>query len=510
MNLTTVKFALFIVLLLIAYYAVPYRHQWKCILLSNFVFLWFSGTISVLAVFLIAGISYTAALCIGKQNDLFMKEKKRLTSSKKENRETVKKLKDMTKQRNTRIFVVGIVLMISFWFNAKNGKISLFMPLAISYYTFIAVSYLADVCQGKYKPETNFWKYLTFLSFFPQLTEGPFSRYEILGTELFQKHSFSISNIEKGILRMLYGYIKKLLLADSLWIMISYMLELNYPNSWATLFLILLLPLQQYADFSGCMDIVIGASRLFGVSLAENFRFPIFSKSIDEVWRRWHITLGAFCKDYIFYPVALNKKINRIGKRVGTNHKEMGRRFPALIALICVWTFMGVWHGLAWKYLIWGWMNLAVIASSLLMERQYARLRDMLHIRQNSRWYIAFCMFRTYLLFGIMEYMADGSSAGWAIRGWKGLLSASTWSNQLLLDIRAEAPETFHPLLCILLTILVVTIDVLKEKKILVSSYIQQRPFAVKCLIYLIMIYLIILFIPTGIDINSGFAYANF
>lgn len=510
MNLTTVQFSIFVMLVLAIYYVIPTRHQWKCILVSNFVFLWFAGWASVWALLLIGLISYASAILIGTGKDRLEAHKNEFNGSAAEKKKTARELKNKLKQRNVKILIVGIALIFSLWMSAKAGIIRCFTPLAISYYAFIAISYLADVCQGKYRPEKNFAKYLTFLSFFPQLTEGPFSRYESLSRDLGAPHAFSMANLEQGVLRMLYGYVKKLILADSLWLLITPLLEQDYANNWSTLLLVILLPLQQYADFSGCMDIVIGLANLFGISLPENFHSPIFSKSIDEVWRRWHITLGAFCKDYIFYPVALNRSVNKVGKSIGKKSKKWGRFFPVLMSLLCVWTFMGIWHGLAWKYLIWGWMNLLIIGSSLILENRYKIIKSRLHIHEDSQIYTALCICRTYLLFGMMEYMADGSSASWALRGWRMLLTRTGWSQELFKDMLSQIPASVNLLLCGVITVAVLVIDVLQERKVHVVTWIQRRPIVLKSMIYLLLVYTIVLFIPNGVDINAGFAYANF
>ena len=510
MNLTTVQFAVFVMIVLTIYYIVPQKHQWKCLLLSNLLFLWFAGVESILAVFLIGGISYTAAIFITKKNDDVIAQTRNLAGTVTEQKKAAKKIKKEVKQQNSRILAIGIALIVGIWMSSKTGVIQWFTPVAISYYSFIAISYVADVCQGKYGAETNFARYLTFLSFFPQLTEGPFSRYEIINREINKRHCFSLAQMEKGVMRMLYGYVKKMVLADSLWLILAPLLEQEHAGNWSTVLLIMLLPLQQYADFSGCMDIVIGLSELLGITLPENFRSPIFSKSIDEVWRRWHITLGAFCKDYIFYPVALNRTINKLGKKIGKRSTSWGKFFPVMTSLLCVWTFMGIWHGLSWKFLLWGWMNLTVIASSLMMENHYKRLKSFLHIRQNSKLYTIFCVCRTYLLFGIMEYMADGNSASWAIRGWKALFIRTAWSKEALLNLKNQIPDSVNLALCLCITIMVLIVDVLKERKISVLDWVGKQPVALKSVIYLVLFYIIILFIPNGVDINAGFAYANF
>lgn len=510
MSLITVRFALFFVLFSVVYYLIPQKYQWWCILAANVLFLYAAGPISVVCILAVALITYLSALWIDRKTETYQKTKKSIDPSNPERKAIEKKLKANHQRNLFQCAAFGITGAVLIWLFSKSGKVSWFLPVAISYYTFIAVSYVQGVYQGKYKPERNFFKYLTFLSYFPQMTEGPFNRYELMREQLFASHTFRFENLSEGILRMLYGYVKKMVLADSLLILVNSLYGLQDTNNYAILALVILLPIQQYADFSGCMDIVIGMSKTFGITMQENFRSPIFSKSIDEVWRRWHITLGAFCKDYIFYPVALNKKLNKLGKNIARRHPKMGKMLPVLVSLGCVWTFMGIWHGFAWKYLIWGWMNLFFISTSLILEDTYRKWKQCLHLTDNTWFWNAFCILRTYLLFGIMEFVADGNSAGSALRGFRGLLFITSWSKECFQNFLDLFSGDFHPFVFMIEVLMILLVDIAKEKKIEIYQTFHQGPVFFKAALYVALFYLIILCAPNGIDVNAGFAYAVF
>lgn len=509
MSLVTIKFAIWAALFLAVYYIVPERHQWKLIFIGNLSFLWMSGLISVVFSLLIAGTAYVAACLLDKNQKKNKKDRDRIAADALDRKERIRELKKKSKNVNTGIVGVCVLLVVGLWLLYKGGQITWITPLAISYYSFVAISYVVDVCQKKINAEKNFIRFYTFLTYFPQLVEGPFSRYDVLQEKLMSGHRFCLSNFSEGILRMLYGYIKKLLLADMLLTVITPMLNAEPGNAYYTVLLIILLPLQQYADFSGCMDIVLGLSKTMGIPLTENFRSPFFSKSIEEIWRRWHITLGAFCKDYIFYPVALSKRIVVFGKRLGKKFPEWGKLFPTQCALIAVWTFIGLWHGFAWKYLLWGWMNLFIIMLSVMLKEWYETIKGKLQITdQNVLWNV-FCMVRTYLLFGIMEFVADVSSAGVALHGFEATLSKLAW--------KKENFENFTKLLAdgkwwliLIVVLLVLIVDIAKERGKNIYSCIHAQPICLKMMIYIGLFYMILLFSDGGIDINAGFAYANF
>ena len=255
---------------------------------------------------------------------------------------------------------------------------------------------------------------------------------------------------------------------------------------------------------------MIGMSKILGITMQENFRSPIFSKSIDEVWRRWHITLGAFCKDYIFYPIALNKTLNKLGKSIARRHPKMGKMLPVLVSLGCVWTFMGIWHGFAWKYLIWGWMNLFFISTSLIFEDIYRKWKQYLHLTDYTGFWNAFCILRTYLLFGIMEFVADGNSAGSALQGFRGLLSITSWNRECLQNLLDLFSGDFHPFVLMIVVLMILFVDIAKEKKIEIYRMFHQSSGFLKAVLYVALFYLIILYAPNGIDVNAGFAYAVF
>lgn len=509
MSLVTIRFAIWVALFLIVYYIVPKCHQWRVILIGNIVFLWMAGPASLVASLLIAVVAYITGLLLDYNQNKLQKDKKKIATDAVNRKEQIRVLKKKRQCANTAILLICVLLVSGFWVLYKSGCIVWFTPLAISYYSFVAISYVTDVCQSKFTAEKNFFHFYTFLAYFPQLVEGPFSRYDVLREKLMSGHIFCMSIFSEGILRMLYGYVKKLLLADTLLMVISPMLESEPGNAYYNVLLIILLPLQQYADFSGCMDIVLGLSRTMGISLTENFRSPIFSKSIEEVWRRWHITLGAFCKDYIFYPVALNKRIVAIGKKIEKRFPKWGRLFPTQCALIAVWTFIGLWHGFAWKYLLWGWMNLAIIMLTVMLKGKYASIRRWLHITDKSQPWSIFCIIRTYLLFGLMEFVADVSSAGVALRGMRSFFLRSAWGTEQVASALQLVLEGKWWLI-IGITLLVLALDILKENKINIYSYVQSQPICLRMMLYIGLFYLILLFSYSNIDINAGFAYANF
>jgi len=247
----------------------------------------------------------------------------------------------------------------------------------MSFYTFHSVGYLMDVYRSKYPAEHNFCKYFTFISYFPHLLQGPFSRFDGLGKSIFEMHSFSYDRLCEGCARIVWGFFKKVVIADQLGVVVSAITQ-HYTNYTGThIFMsIIFYGIQLYADFSGYMDIMCGFSHILGIKLSENFEQPYFARTIDDFWRRWHITLGHWFRDYVFYPVSMGKVAQQIGRRArGKWGPKMGKLVPGYYALIFVWTATGLWHGASWTFLIWGWLNMLVIMSTMQLDDWYTKIK---------------------------------------------------------------------------------------------------------------------------------------
>lgn len=189
------------------------------------------------------------------------------------------------------------------------------IPLGISFYMFISIGYLVDIYFEKYEAEKNPFRFLLFVSFFPQLIQGPINRYDQMKEQLYGRHTLDWYRCKRALILILFGLLKKYAIANLLVHEIANILDApteKTPGS-VIVFAILLYSAQQYADFSGGIDIVMGVAELFGIEMMPNFRQPYFSVSLGDFWRRWHISLGAWMRDYVFYPFALTAPMQKFG-----------------------------------------------------------------------------------------------------------------------------------------------------------------------------------------------------
>ena len=201
---------------------------------------------------------------------------------------------------------------------------------------------MIDVYRGKIPAEKNFWHYLLYSSYFPYIVSGPINRYEKMEKQLFTAHYFHKDSFYQGMLRILWGCLKKMVIADRAAIFVNEVFGHYYMyRGLFIVFAVLLFSLQLYMDFSGCMDIVIGVSKLFGIDMMENFNAPYGAATTAEFWRRWHISLTSWFQEYIYIPL-------------GGNRKGKIRKY---LNIMIVFLFCGMWHGAGLTFLIWGFLN---------------------------------------------------------------------------------------------------------------------------------------------------------
>jgi len=327
-----------------------------------------------------------------------------------------------------------------------GGGFALLYPLGLSFYSLQAAGYVIDVYRGRIAPEKKLWRFALFLCFFPVVSQGPISRWEQLAPQLFAGREPAGRELAFGAQLMLFGYFKKLVIADRAGLLVDTVY--NAPGQYAGLAVCLaalLYTLQLYTDFSGCVDICRGAAQMLGIDLAENFRRPLFSLSIREFWRRWHITLGAWFRDYLYFPL-------------GGSRRGSGR---ARLNTLLVFAASGLWHGAGLNFLFWGLFNgLCIVTGPSALK-----LRDGLWRRLGAKQTpqllrLLGCFF--LVVFGFHFFRAPGLSAGLgmaldAVRGF----SLSALTDGSLLALGLDGKDT---LVLWLSLVLLLAVSLLEEK----------------------------------------------
>ena len=238
-------------------------------------------------------------------------------------------------------------------FHINPTTINIILPVGISFYTFHGLSYVIDIYKDRIKPEKNFVDYSLFVSFFPLLVAGPIERATHLLPQIKKERNFEYSNAVDGLKQILWGLFKKIVIADQCSILANTIFNNQDNYSGSTLLLgALFFTFQIYGDFSGYSDIALGTARLFGIELLQNFAFPYFSRDIAEFWRRWHISLSTWFRDYLYVP---------LGGSRGGNWMRIRNTFIIFIV-------SGFWHGANWTFIVWGLLNAIYILPSIIFK----------------------------------------------------------------------------------------------------------------------------------------------
>lgn len=356
MYLISLEFFLFFALTLLIYNLLPQRVRWIALLISSLVFYLSAGALTFIYIILISLSSYVFAFFLQKYK------------------------KEGSKFAVALCLYAAIALVLGGWVAIKllpRGEVML--PLGISFYTLRVISYLVDIKRKGGVAESGFFRYLLYVSYFPLALQGPVVRYSDISCALYSGDRANAKESLSGLILMLWGVFKKLVVANTLARPVSILVA--EPEKYSGGFVLLLLCLytaEIYCDFSGGIDVVRGASEMLGIHLPKNFDRPFSATTLREFWNRWHISLGEWFEHYVFYPLSLSRPMQKISRmaraRLGGRR---GRKIPLYIATMTTWLLTGLWHGARANFIAWGAVNGALVLLSTerspIAERFYAR-----------------------------------------------------------------------------------------------------------------------------------------
>ena len=396
MSFVSSSFPLFLIIALLCYFVAPRRFRWCVLLLSSYVFYWFVGRLPAIIVitFTILTVHYSG-IWVGRLREAGAKTARRRAPL-------------------ALCLTINFGLMAFLKFSVYIvPSMGVLLITGISFYTFQAAGYLIDIYEGKVKPERNLLKTALFLSFFPQLIQGPISRHGDIAGDLFAGHGWDWERTRSGVQRIIWGYFIKFIVANYAAPIVDTVFS-GYSGFGGAIiiFAVIVYSIQIYADFAGGISIALGIAEIVGVNLPENFRQPFFAVSLADFWRRWHITLGTWLRDYLFYPLALSKpfgKLGRFSRRVFGN--RIGKILPASLATFCVYIVVGVWHGSGLHLLAFGVLNGILISSALVLEPQIVKLREKTGIHGSHPGFgRVFAALRTFVILIFLRYFARAGS----------------------------------------------------------------------------------------------------
>ena len=530
MLFTSFAFVVFAAITALLYFTVPGRIQWCVLLAASYLFYLSAGPEYIIFILYTTAVTYVTAVLMQKRadaEDLYVEQ----------NRETLDKAarkayRAAEKKKRFSILTVGLLLgfgllavlkytafateginsMLSLFGGKRLRVPSLLLPLGISFYTFQSMGYLIDVYRKKARAERNVAKFALFVSFFPQIVQGPISRFDRLAPQLFGERRFNSTLFRQGLLRVLYGFFKKIVVADTAMIAVKALVASPEEYQGAYVFLLILLySVQIYGDFTGGIDVTIGYAELLGIELAENFNRPFSSKSVKEYWRRWHITMGSWFSDYVFYPLSICSPMQRFSKWSRAHlGNAIGKRLPVYTATLATWFLTGLWHGAGWNFIVWGLLNGVIILVSqelsplwLAYERRFPRLCA------SFGWNLWRAV-RTFLLMGLIRSLDCYRNVGRTFSLWASMLTEWNWGEAIFGGGWKTLGIGFAEVLVLLVGVLLITVVSSLGKDTPVRVRLAKRPilcFAAMCGIVL----LIAIFGAYGIGYDSSqFIYNQF
>lgn len=357
MLFNAIEFLIFFPVVVALYFACPVRYRWALLLMASYYF-YAAWKLEYIVILLASTlISYFIALAMVKWNN---------------------------QAQRTRLLVLGLssnlgILFAFKYFNFANDSLravfnqfNLFydvpmfqalLPVGISFYTFLTLGYVIDVYRGKLQPERHLGRFALFVAFFPQLLAGPIERAANMLPQFYEKFDFDEARVSSGLRLMLWGMFKKVVIADRLGLYVNAVYD--HPSNWTgwpILLATFFFAFQIYCDFSGYSDIAIGAARVMGFKLMENFRQPYLARSPLEFWQRWHISLSTWFRDYLYIPL-------------GGNRVSLPRWY---LNLMIVFLVSGLWHGAAWTFVVWGGLHGLYGVVEVATKRSRSRLAQRL------------------------------------------------------------------------------------------------------------------------------------
>lgn len=496
MNFNSVEFLIFFPIVLLFYYLLPKKVRWVWLLISSYYFYMSWNVKYSLIILGVTIVSWAGGMLIQKVNgEGKVKEKKIiLTFSILGILAVLITFKYANLLLNTLYSFMNV-----FNISVENRYVGLVLPVGISFYSFQAIAYLVDVYRSDIKAEKNLLRYALFISFFPQLVAGPIERSKNLMSQIYAEHSFDRERVASGFLLMCWGFFKKVIIADRAAVIVDLVYNnYSYASGMQIIIATICFAIQLYCDFSAYSDIAIGAARVVGFTLMTNFKSPYYSLTVAEFWRRWHISLSSWFKDYVYIPLGGNRK----GKLVKYRN------------LLITFAISGLWHGANWNFLIWGLLNGIYQVIGDITKKFRVKVIELVKI--NSDCY-SFRLIQGLITFALIDFsymFFRGNSFFDTIAmirrigsnfSWMSIFDLSTFMG--LYTFTLDEKDFY---LFIIAVIILLVIDAVKNKVDLINFILKQN-FYFRYLCYYLMIMSVLIFGYYGPEYNlTSFIYFQF
>lgn len=460
----------------LVYYVIPRRVRYIWLLAASYYFYMSWNVKHVLFLLAVTVLTYFCGILLDRTNRSGRPDDKKRTVNKR-----------------WMVLCALPVLGLLIFFKLIPEK-DVLMPLGISFYTFQSVGYVIDVFRGKSPAEKNFLKYALFVSFFPTLTSGPIERSDHLLRQIREENRFDLDNIKTGLCLMLWGYFLKLVMADRIAIFVNAVFAKETGGLYAVI-AIMLFGVQLYCDFMGYSVLAMGAARVMGFWVIDNFKAPYMAVSVADFWRRWHISLTSWFRDYLYIPL-------------GGSRKGVIRKYANIMIVFFV---SGLWHGTGWKYIIWGGMNGAYQVIGDILGPLRRRLEGCLPRKGKSALYRVFCTVATFLLIDYSHLFFRAESARSALRITGKMFTEFSWSTLTDGSLYTFGLGKYEFWFVLLTIVFLAVVDLIHDKGYFVLELIQKVHWGVRSCICAALFMAVIIFGIYGVNYDVGtFIYFAF
>lgn len=524
MQLISVSFVILWAITFALYYLVPKKLQWYVLLVASILFYVIGLNGFPLNLLLTGLTTYGCGIYLRKKL-----EQEKAEAAQCADRESRKALKAALQKKRKRVQILYFIFNLGLLVFYKYAVIAVpfaekltgthvgflervIMPLGISFYTLTAIGYIVDAGRENCEVETNFLKVILFLSYFPSVTQGPFNRFDRMKEQFEKEHDFRYDRMLRGIQRFVWGAFKKLVIADRIGIFVDrvYGVDISSVPGSILVCATILYMLQLYADFSGYIDMALGVSETFDIVLPENFKRPYFAKSVAEFWRRWHITLGTWFKDYVMFSFVMSGIGRKIGKACKNKWNHIGRQVVPIVGTMLVWFFTGIWHGRTVSYMLWGVYYGVIMSVSLVLEPNYAVWKEKCRIKDGKIWTL-FCMARTWLIVFIADVLIRSESLAQAGAIYASFVTRLSLRSLLSKEITSYGLNKYDFMLLVVVLLIWLAVSVLEERGEDARAFLAARPTVVRWLCYYgIVLILLITGIYGGSYDTAAFMYQSF
>lgn len=537
MSFTSFNFFLFLFGVIVVYYVVPKKLQWAVLLLASYGFYLSAGTDNLAYIIFTTLFTYCAGRYMQLKRDKGQKEILALgeEASKEQKREIKKAVSKKVKviQVVTVLVNLGVLALVKtsgfftanlnnvfdlFHWDASVPVINLIAPLGLSYYTFNSIGYLIDVGRGKHDAEKHLGKFALFVSFFPSIVQGPLYRYNDVGVQLQAPHKFDYNNLKYGAQLILWGCFKKLVIADRVAPITKAIFSADFMatefNGTQVFFGVLAYSFQIYGDFSGGTDITRGVAQMMGIDLPVNFEQPFFATSMADFWRRWHMSLGAWMREFVFFPIMLCKPVTALSKTFRKRFGSYaGKIVPSVAAPMVVFFLIGIWHGITWQYIVNGLYNAIIISSSVALAPVYAKLAEKLRINTEAFSFRLFQIIRTFAVLCVSRIIVKAPSLRDALRMIKALFTSVDLdfflgNNKDIFDYGVSEKQMFILFIAVLVLLVV---GILRENGMKIRETLAKQNLVFRWLMVILLLVFVLIYGVYGPGYNaSDFIYGRF